>query len=372
MTLCIGDEAYGSHSSGANLWTFCQDLDVYYEVSVARTYVGEVEGVNIHRTSHLDERDLTVRAGVPCTTYERTLCDCTTRYTPLQVGRILDDGLRRHVMTLKRLRDCAERIESGPGRHMSVIHALLKDRDTSYEPGGSDKELDVLEILRNTGTSASSSAVSDSPGESVYRPDYAWPEVNAFAEYYGLPWHIGASAVIRDSKRVTALSTAGWMPLIFTKAATPAEIVEAVTAALASSRVGRDLGASRPDPCQLLLGIWADIGWRRMAKGPDLFAAAVEERLAHRAPLAARLRPRTLDEVVGQRHLLGPGKPLRVLIESDRLSSLMLWGPPGTGKTTIAKLIAGVTEKAFETARRGERGREGRPRSRRAGPRPAR
>ena len=88
-----------------------------------------------------------------------------------------------------------------------------------------------------------------------------------------------------------------------------------------------------------------------MAKGQgtDLFAAAVEDRLAHKAPLAARLRPQTLDEVVGQKQVLGTGKPLRVLIESDRLSSVILWGPPGTGKTTIARLISGVTEKAFET-----------------------
>ena len=60
------------------------------------------------------------------------------------------------------------------------------------------------------------------------------------------------------------------------------------------------------------------------------------------------MRPRSLDEVVGQGALLGAGRPLRVLIEADRLSSVILWGPPGTGKTTISRLVAGATEKAFE------------------------
>ncbi len=80
---------------------------------------------------------------------------------------------------------------------------------------------------------------------------------------------------------------------------------------------------------------------------PDLFTAALEDRLAKRGPLPARMRPTSIDEIVGQRHLLGEGKPLRSLIEADRLSSIILWGPPGTGKTTLANVIASSTNKAF-------------------------
>ncbi len=80
----------------------------------------------------------------------------------------------------------------------------------------------------------------------------------------------------------------------------------------------------------------------------DLFSAAASERLKASAPLAARLRPRSIDDVVGQEHLVGPGRPLRRLVEQDRLSSAIFWGPPGTGKTTLALAVAGSTASAFE------------------------
>src|SRR3954465_8248770 len=65
------------------------------------------------------------------------------------------------------------------------------------------------------------------------------------------------------------------------------------------------------------------------------------------APLAARMRPRTLDEVVGQEHLLAPGSPLRRLVEGDAPMSLILFGPPGTGKTTLALIVSNATNRRF-------------------------
>src|SRR4030067_1699424 len=72
-----------------------------------------------------------------------------------------------------------------------------------------------------------------------------------------------------------------------------------------------------------------------------------KEFLEKEAPLADRLRPKRLEEFAGQNHLLGPGKVLRQAIESDHIPSMILWGPPGSGKTTLAMLIASVTSARF-------------------------
>jgi putative ATPase len=79
----------------------------------------------------------------------------------------------------------------------------------------------------------------------------------------------------------------------------------------------------------------------------SLFDEAGERAAADAAPLAVRMRPRTLDEVIGQRHLTAAGTPFRKLIENDAPMSLVLWGPPGTGKTTLASVVSQVTKRRF-------------------------
>src|SRR6266540_2333899 len=80
----------------------------------------------------------------------------------------------------------------------------------------------------------------------------------------------------------------------------------------------------------------------------DLFADAARERMPEVAPLAVRMRPKTLDEFVGQEHVLGERSALRLAIEEDRVGSMILYGPPGSGKTTLARIVAERTGAEFE------------------------
>src|SRR5256714_7078076 len=82
---------------------------------------------------------------------------------------------------------------------------------------------------------------------------------------------------------------------------------------------------------------------------PNLFRAAEEKNLRSAQPLAARMRPRSLDEFVGQEHFLGPGKLLRRMLDADRLGSLIFYGPPGSGKTALAHVIAQQTKCHFRS-----------------------
>ncbi len=148
------DDSVASHSSAARLWAFDPRPEGGYEVTVRRDTFLERPGVSMHRSGTIADEDLTHRDGIPTTSFERTLCDCTTLLGERPLGRVLDDGLRRRVGTLRRLERCAERLESAPGRRMTIVRALLAERGIGFDPGGSASELRVLDVLRRAATPA--------------------------------------------------------------------------------------------------------------------------------------------------------------------------------------------------------------------------
>jgi hypothetical protein len=227
-----GPGAVASHSSAARLWGFAYWPDAGFEITVPRGRAPRLEGIRVHSSSFLEATDIAERDGVPCTSFERSLCDSTTQLSWLQTARTLDDGLRRNLASLDRLRDCVLRLDSGPERRLTVIQGLLVERSSAFDPGGSASELRVMEVLREAQLPLPVQQHRVRIGGRTFFLDYAYPPAMAFIEYYGLGIHGSPSAVVYDSDRLTTLSAAGWRPLIFTDATSDAEIVAKTSALL--------------------------------------------------------------------------------------------------------------------------------------------
>ena len=242
--LSAGPGAVASHAAAARLWEYVHlpmhRIDITLEVDPASTTW--VRGTGIHRTVVLPPIDVTTRSGIPCTSFERTLCDCTTLLSPFQLGRILDDGLRRGDANLDRLLRCSARLDSGPGRRLGVVKRLLAERDASFDPGGSASELHVLQVIQHAGLPMPVQQHKVRVGGHTYELDFAWPDHQVFAEYYGLAVHSGRSAVAHDSTRLTLLVAAGWRPLVFTDSTSDYEIVQSIAALLKTDQSDWALG----------------------------------------------------------------------------------------------------------------------------------
>jgi Transcriptional regulator, AbiEi antitoxin len=234
--LFAGTGAAVSHSCAATLWEFAALPYLTKELSVQRDRRIEIDGFTVHHVSSLPGEDITERAGMPVTTFERTLVDCSTVLSRFQLARNLDEGLRRNVASLARLSDTVSRLRSGPGRRLSVMHAVLDERAPGYNPGGSREERRVLDVLVEGGLPAPVQQYRIRSGGRTYYLDYAYPEHRVFIEYYGVAWHGTPSAVVYDSERVTALSVDGWQPLIFTGHTPDHVMIERTSLALGTAR----------------------------------------------------------------------------------------------------------------------------------------
>ena len=245
--------------------------------------------------------------------FERTLCDCTTLLQPFQLGRVLDDGLRRGVASLARLRTLRRATRLRPwAPACPSVEAAARERDDAFDPGGSASELHVLAGASEMPVCRcrSSSTGCESVDNRTYVLDFAWPEQQGLRRVLRPCRSLGRECVAYDSERLTALvGSRVAAARLHRRDAGPARSSRRdERVARQHHLMARSAGPHEQRPTAHLMGVSGDVAWRAMATGPDLFAAAVEERLASRAPLAARLRPRSLDEVVGQQHLLGPGQ----------------------------------------------------------------
>jgi predicted transcriptional regulator of viral defense system len=227
--LACGEGAFASHSSAARLWGFRLNAPEHFEVTVPRPRRPTMNGVAVHNTSLLHPSDITTRDGVPCTSFERTLCDATADHSARQLSYALDDGLRRQLTTIERMQACVLRLDSGPRRRLTLVQELLMTRDINYEPGGSNAELRVLNVIAGARLPLPVQQHRVRVNGKTYFLDYAYPPCKRFIEYYELQSHGTPSAVAYDSDRITDLASIGWKPMIFTDANSDAEILSAVS-----------------------------------------------------------------------------------------------------------------------------------------------
>lgn len=148
---------------------------------------------------------------------------------------MLDEGLRRRLVRLERLRSCAARLYKSPGRRPSVISDLLAARVPGYEPGDSDLETRVLRLLVACGLPSPVQQHRVRLGGRTFKIDLAYPAFKLAIELDGWEFHRTRSAFDEDRARANALVLDGWTLVRFTSRSTDAEIVACVTAALRRS-----------------------------------------------------------------------------------------------------------------------------------------
>lgn len=230
VALAVGGLVAVSHRSAAGLWGMAgvEAPDCIEVVTDLRRW-SRLEGVIGHRSGALFEEDLTVVRGIPVTSRARTLVDLSGTLSMGQLGRTLDDCLRRGLR-LDALRRCAGRLAPAPGRRMKLVHTLLAERLPGYDPGDSDLETRVLRLLVDAGLPIPRQQVAVRVGARNLRLDLAYPDVRVGVELDGWEHHGTFSAFHGDRERDALLASAGWVVAHFSARTTDDEIVSAVTA----------------------------------------------------------------------------------------------------------------------------------------------
>ncbi len=231
--LAAGDGAFASHTTAARLWGLPIDSAPEIELTIPLERRVRIDGVVAHRSGTLSERDVSGLGPIPVTSPARTLVDLSSALSVEQLGRALDDGLRRRILSLTAMHAVSKRfVAISPGRSPKRLAAVLETRTPGYDPGDSELETHVWEVVRDAGLPVPLRRYQVRVGTRTLTLDLAYPEPRIAIEVDGFGPHGTRTAFDVDRIRQNALVLAGWTILRFTSRSTDDEIVATVANAL--------------------------------------------------------------------------------------------------------------------------------------------
>jgi len=231
--------AWASHDTVLRLWGFDRSRGDDIEITTPRESRLRIEGVRAHRSRTLEQGDLTIVKRIPALTIARTVADLSGRLDIDELGRIVDEGLRRRITSLRAIDRVVRRLHHiAPGRSPSKLSRVLALRVPGYEPGDSNLESRVFEALVAAGLPAPVRQQKVVVGSRTYYVDLSYPELLIAIEVDGFEFHRGRTSFDGDRRRQNDLVRGGWIVLRFTSRSSVDEIVTNVADVL----LGRSAG----------------------------------------------------------------------------------------------------------------------------------
>jgi len=223
--VALGTEVWISHQTAGSLWALPGVSDDAIHVVTSLDRWVRLAGVQGHRSGALFTADLATRHQITVTTPARTLVDLSAHLSLHQLGRAVDDALRRRILTLQALDRCVARLAGAPGRRPAAVQELLAERVPGYDPGDSDLETRVLRVVVGAGFPPPVQQYRVKVGGRTFKIDLAYPARRLAIELDGWEFHRSRTAFDDDRSRANLLVANGWKLVRFTSRTPDAEIV---------------------------------------------------------------------------------------------------------------------------------------------------
>jgi very-short-patch-repair endonuclease len=232
VLLSCGEHVAASHLTALGVLGVPSESDQIH-VMADLSHQVFLDGVVCHRSGLLEEGDIVRRDGMRCTSPLRTVIDLSGPMTAVELGKVVDEFLRRKSLKLEALRERVDRTRPAPGRSVVTLRKVLAKRLPGYDPGESELEGRIMRAIDTHGLARPTQQHRVRYGHNRYRIDFAWPDRRLYLEGNGFGSHMLATDLDSDARRQNDLVLDGWVPIEITWRMTDLEIATTIRRFLA-------------------------------------------------------------------------------------------------------------------------------------------